>query len=1287
MSHNTGEKDFGSHTIDEQGRIVPNYISDATPAVTESQEAVLKHLRYDTESRKLIADRAIETTLNSLYLGEQHKMSSGAENIFFTNLGSDINFYPMWGGLKDQSLTANQGASGFIPPSGRVYTDLVSIQLGGQPDNTTSTGYSGGNYFGVNIAGMGITTVAAERVDMDVRLEYRLAVNDKQVYMQVLPRTSTIFPNDQIEWFFDHPVEIHAGTTIFAEIVKVRESDDVDLGVFQVRQGDTVDPSTGLPRYQATVHNRLFEDKDLELISPYLKYKAMDFSVDPSGTSILLKDLTLGADSLLIPHPINTLKAVAEGTEVKIQVKDGAKVIVESMPLTGVSINGSLVNSVLATAVTQLNDLFTNATGFASADTPNPVTGFALSGDDLTLTLSDGTSYTADVTTLGVDENNFVSSGTLNGNNLVLTMDDATTVTVDASGLAVDENAFVQSGTLNGTDLELTLNNNTTVTVDVAGLAVDDNDYIVSGQLNGTDLDLTLNTGSVVTVDATALTVDNDTVVTGGGVNGSDLEINLSDSSTVTIDASTLATGSSSSVASGAVVGDDLVLTMSDATTVTIDASNMINGSTLPAVSADWYVAYGSNAGDQVTVPTVVSSLKSKQPFYNGNFLNKGHEYTWTHDDNGTYALGVYTGSQTGLNESEVFGDTHWSTNFKFSTSTNTVRETSVGVDVSSRFASGYTISNSTVFALRYGHDNYLSLYDISNGGDVLIGRSNTALVGDTVTIFMGGDNQPNAKFPVFIEREQNWTIVHDYDNSENGILDGIEDHTVLRSNVSIEPNEKIMLDLFMQGRANFFGLNYTGASSGNILAEVQLDNILQYGTGEQLLATGTAEWSMNTSASNYLTTGAGQWRKGSGIPAGMVSLRYLSNNTVELWSEDENELIMTCNETQDGSPISLYFGVRENTNYSSYIPTVSKQAITQGSQPVVDFAPDVSDQSFDVTEGQAFNVQLALDSGSDIVNQYGETDAPNWAVLNQTTGIFNGTAPAYTGSSDSYVVACKAANVLGGVTTFNVTLNVLEQTYTNTKSLKFGDGVNSFLGANAARATSLERSSNGSGSADAWTIAFWYKRTTASQTGQTLFYYGNNDTTNNGYIEIKQTNNGRVRLRYGSNNNYLQLNTGDNAIAQGAWSHIVVTYDGGTTGASQSSLSDYYSRFKIYSNGVLQSLTTNHNNYGYTGSIVGQNYRFGKLVAGNYPKDGILNQLAIWNSDQSSNITGLYNGGSTQDISVLAAGVGSMNTNYLAPDHYYEVDTSVTLVQDLAGNADFVGYNFASSDLITDAP
>ena len=72
--------------------------------ITAAEIETLSHFEYDASQDQLVADRAIETTLNSLFLGEQHKMSSGSENIFFTNLTSDINFFPMWGGLKDQSI-------------------------------------------------------------------------------------------------------------------------------------------------------------------------------------------------------------------------------------------------------------------------------------------------------------------------------------------------------------------------------------------------------------------------------------------------------------------------------------------------------------------------------------------------------------------------------------------------------------------------------------------------------------------------------------------------------------------------------------------------------------------------------------------------------------------------------------------------------------------------------------------------------------------------------------------------------------------------------------------------------------------------------------------------------------------------------------------------------------------------------------------------------------------------------------------------------------------------------
>ena len=442
-------------------------------ALTSTGVETLKHFIYNPATDKLEADRAIETTLNSLFLGEQHKMSSGSENIFFTNLTSDINFFPMWGGLKDQSLTANQGASGFIPPSGRVYSDMFSLPLRGNPNPITAVPYSGPNFFGVNITGLGITTTAAEDVAPTTKLEYRIEIAGKNVYKQVLPRAaarssagSQIYAGDVIEWFFDHPVDVRAGTTLYAEIMKVDIATDTDLGVFLVREGDTANPD-GSMQYQAIVHNRLFEDKDLELISPYLKYKAMDFGLDSTGSTILLRDLSLGSDSLLVPHAVNTLEATANGTEITIKVKDGAKIIVESLPVNAVSIDGSFVNSILNQAVIQLNDVFTNTTGFASGG-GNDVTSFVLSGNDLTITLDNGTSFTVDVTSLGVHSDKFVDSGAISGSDLELTMNDSSVITIDMSNMingssltATNDRWYISYGTNANEEVGVSTNDST----------------------------------------------------------------------------------------------------------------------------------------------------------------------------------------------------------------------------------------------------------------------------------------------------------------------------------------------------------------------------------------------------------------------------------------------------------------------------------------------------------------------------------------------------------------------------------------------------------------------------------------------------------------------------------------------------------------------------------------------------------------------------------------------------------------------------------------------------------
>ena len=228
----------------------------------------------------------------------------------------------------------------------------------------------------------------------------------------------------------------------------------------------------------------------------------MDFGLDATGSTIILRDLSLSSDNVLVPHAVNTLEAIANGTEIQIKVKGGAKIIVESLPVGAVSIDGSFVNSVLNQAVVQLNAIFTNTSGFISPDTF--VNSFTLSGNDLTLGLNDGVSYTVDVTTLGVDENNFVASGSLSGSDLTLTMTDASTVIVDVTGLSLDEDTTVASGVVSGTDIVLTMSDGSTVTVDASTLggSGSSGNPVVSGSVIGTDLVLVLDDATQITIDA-----------------------------------------------------------------------------------------------------------------------------------------------------------------------------------------------------------------------------------------------------------------------------------------------------------------------------------------------------------------------------------------------------------------------------------------------------------------------------------------------------------------------------------------------------------------------------------------------------------------------------------------------------------------------------------------------------------------------------------------------------------------------------------------------------------------
>ena len=284
--------------------------------------------------------------------------------------------------------------------------------------------------------------------------------------------------------------------------------------------------------------------------------------------------------------------------------------------------------------------------------------------------------------------------------------------------------------------------------------------------------------------------------------------------------------------------------------------------------------------------------------------------------------------------------------------------------------------------------------------------------------------------------------------------------------------------------------------------------------------------------------------------------------------------------------------------------------------------------------------------------------------------------------ANGTYNIPVKAINYYGEDSE-TIVLTVAQPAFADTKSIQFDN--QDWMGANAALLTALERSGNGSGSGDAWSISFWFKASGSNNQTQTILYFGSNDVANGNHIRIYYNgdNNAReqVILQYGTTNNRLILKTPVGSVSStDGWQHFLITYDGGTTGASSGDLSNYYSRFSIYINGVAQATVNSHNNFGITTALSGQNFRIGRYNSSGHMRSLCkVNELAVWDSDQSANIAAIYNSGSTHDLSALGS----------APSHWWRMGDGDTfnVIQDNIGTADFVMYNMTVADIVSDVP
>jgi len=369
---------------------------------------------------------------------------------------------------------------------------------------------------------------------------------------------------------------------------------------------------------------------------------------------------------------------------------------------------------------------------------------------------------------------------------------------------------------------------------------------------------------------------------------------------------------------------------------------------------------------------------------------------------------------------------------------------------------------------------------------------------------------------------------------------------------------------------------------------------------------------------------------------------------------------------------------IDENDNI--YLGTATEvcnalNAIFSSSGTPTENTPNItSSLAISLVEGETLNYELTANYGVGY-----EWDLSNVSGVTTVEGNIRKIIGGSSLASGTYNIPVKAINY-NGEDSETLVLTVSTPAFANTKSINFAN--QDYLGANASQVYAvLGRSGNGSGSSDAWSISMWYKPS-ANVQSQTIFYFGDSTTTNQGHIVLHQINiNGSkgLRFRYGHQYNKIQLQT--TGITPNTWQHILISYDGGTTGSQSTQINQYYGRFNIFIDGILKSTTNSNAAFGYSQGIPADNFRIGRYSSGNYMRDCRVDELALFDSDQSSNISTIYNGGSPFDLSTLTT----------EPKHWWRMGDGDTypFLQDSGteGNCIFEMNNMTSADIVSDVP
>ena len=226
-------------------------------------------------------------------------------------------------------------------------------------------------------------------------------------------------------------------------------------------------------------------------------------------------------------------------------------------------------------------------------------------------------------------------------------------------------------------------------------------------------------------------------------------------------------------------------------------------------------------------------------------------------------------------------------------------------------------------------------------------------------------------------------------------------------------------------------------------------------------------------------------------------------------------------------------------------------------------------------------------------------------------------------------------------------------------------------------------RAAQGTGAVgDRWTISMWAKQLSGSPLDSEVMYMQHQDplASNLNLITILYMTTQKLRFLYGNASAAIKRETDTDTFVDNVWHHLMITYDGGETGGADP-VATYAAHFKIFIDGVEPSTTDTKIGGGAVDAFPAERVSFGQgpLGSGN-DFSGRIDQLAIFNGDQSGAINDIYNNGLLHDLSLLSA----------PPAHWWKISSttdSFPIMTDSIGSDNLTATSLVVGDYTRDIP